>query len=92
MISRYGPQGLDNITVYDGLKNYLGNEVEIAYAKGCEIKDANWPDSEIVPTPLTDEEKNTIAEATSAAADCDVIIAVLGEMKAAQAKVSRAQS
>ena len=79
MISRYGPQGLDNITVYDGLKNYLGNEVEIAYAKGCEIKDANWPDSEIVPTPLTDEEKNTIAEATSAAADCDVIIAVLGE-------------
>lgn len=79
MISRYGPQGLDNITVYDGLKNYLGNEVEVAYAKGCEIKDANWPDSEIVPTPLTDEEKNTIAEATSAAADCDVIIAVLGE-------------
>lgn len=79
MISRYGPQGLDNITVYDGIKNYLGNQVEIAYAKGCEVKDATWPDSEIVPTPLTDDEQKAIAEATAAAADCDVIIAVLGE-------------
>lgn len=79
MISRYGPQGLDNITVYDGIKDYLGNQTEVVYAKGCEIKDANWPDSEIVPTALTDEEKKSIAEATSAAVDCDVIIAVLGE-------------
>ena len=79
MISRYGPQGLDNITVYDGIKDYLGNQTEVIYAKGCEVKDANWPDSEIVPTPLTDEEKKGIAEAATAAADCDVIIAVLGE-------------
>ena len=79
MISRYGPQGLDNITVYDGIKDYLGNQTEVVYAKGCEVKDANWPDSEIVPTPLTDEEKKGIAEAATAAADCDVIIAVLGE-------------
>ncbi|MGM9758605.1 MAG: glycoside hydrolase family 3 N-terminal domain-containing protein [Parabacteroides sp.] len=79
MISRYGPQGLENITVYDGIKNYLGNRVEVKYAQGCEQKDANWPDSEIVPTPLTDKEKNDIAEATRFASDCDVIIAVLGE-------------
>lgn len=79
MISRYGPQGLDNITVYDGIKDYLGNQTEVVYAKGCEVKDANWPDSEIVPTPLTEEEKKGIAEAATAAADCDVIIAVLGE-------------
>ena len=69
MISRYGPQGLDNITVYDGIKDYLGNQTEVIYAKGCEVKDANWPDSEIVPTPLTDEEKKGIAEAATAAAD-----------------------
>ncbi len=79
MISRYGPQGLDNITVYDGIKDYLGDQAKVVYAKGCEIKDANWPDSEIIPTPLTDEEKRSISEATSAAAGCDVIIAVLGE-------------
>ena len=33
MISRYGPQGLDNITVYDGIKDYLGNQTEVVYAK-----------------------------------------------------------
>ncbi|MFV0483909.1 MAG: glycoside hydrolase family 3 N-terminal domain-containing protein [Bacteroidales bacterium] len=79
MVSRYGPTGLDNVTVYDGLKDYLGKDVEIAYAKGCEVKDANWPDSEIVPTPLTEEEKGGIDEAVKAASDCDLIIAVLGE-------------
>lgn len=79
MISRYGPQGLDNITVYQGISDYLGKEVEIAYAKGCETKDANWPDSEIVPTPLTDQEKQSISDAAAAATDCDVIFAVLGE-------------
>ena len=79
MISRYGPQGLENITVYDGIKQYVGSQVEVAYAKGCEVKDANWPDSEIVPTALTEEEKAGIEEATQAAAGCDVIVAVLGE-------------
>lgn len=79
MISRYGPQGLDNITVHQGISDYLGKGVEVAYAKGCDVKDANWPDSEIVPTPLTDAEKREIAEAVEAAQGCDVIFAVLGE-------------
>jgi beta-glucosidase len=79
MISRYGPQGLENVTVYDGIKNYLDNQVEVAYAQGCKTKDANWPDSEIVPTALTDDEKQGIDEAVRLAADCDVIIAALGE-------------
>ena len=79
MISRYGPQALENITVYDGICNYVGNEVEVAYAQGCATRDANWPDSEIVPVPMTAEEKQGIAEAVKQAADCDVIIAVLGE-------------
>lgn len=79
MISRYGPQGLDNVTVYQGITDYLGKDVEVAYAKGCNSKDALWPDSEIVPTPLTDDEKQGINEAIAAAAGCDVIFAVLGE-------------
>ena len=79
MISRYGPQALENITVYDGICNYVGNEVEVAYSQGCTTRDANWPDSEIVSVPMTAEEKQGIAEAVKQAADCDVIIAVLGE-------------
>ena len=79
MISRYGPQQLQNITVFEGIRNYLAKDVEVAYAQGCTTKDALWPDSEIVPVPLTDEERAGIDEAVAAARDCDVIIAVLGE-------------
>ncbi|MFV0506903.1 MAG: glycoside hydrolase family 3 N-terminal domain-containing protein [Bacteroidales bacterium] len=79
MVSRYGPQGLENITVYDGLKDYLSGSVDVIYAKGSEVTDANWPDSEIVPTPLTSEEQAMINEAVQAASNCDVVVAVLGE-------------
>lgn len=79
MISRYGPQALETVTIYDGIKNYLGNQVEVVYAEGCKTKDATWPDSEIVPTALTAEEKQSMDEAVRLAADCDVIIAALGE-------------
>lgn len=79
MTSRYGPQGLENITVFDGISRFVGNDVEIAYAKGCETRNAGWPDSEIVPTPLTEDEIKQMDEAIVAAEDCDVIIAVLGE-------------
>ncbi|MDL2320572.1 glycoside hydrolase family 3 C-terminal domain-containing protein [Alistipes sp. OttesenSCG-928-B03] len=79
MVSRYGPNGLDNITILDGLRDYLGGEVEVAYAKGCDVRDANFPESEIFPQPMTAQEEAQIAEAVAAAADCDVVIAVMGE-------------
>ena len=79
MVSRYGPQRLENVNVYDGISAYLGDKVEVVYAKGCNIIDANWPDSEIVPTALTEKELADIKDAADKAADCDVIIAVLGE-------------
>lgn len=79
MSSRYGPNNLNNITVLNGLKKYVGEDLEIVYSKGCEVVDENWPDSEIVPTPLNDQEKNMISQAVEAASSSDVIIAVLGE-------------
>lgn len=80
MINRYGPQALDCTSFYDGIEKYLkAKGVTTAYAKGCDVRDAMWPDSEIVPTALTDKERNDINAAVAAAADCDVIIAALGE-------------
>lgn len=79
MVSRYGPQGLDNINVYEGICEYLDRKAEVVYAKGCEVVDENWPDSEVIPTPLTSQEKNDINQAVKAAKGCDVIFAVLGE-------------
>jgi beta-glucosidase len=78
-ISRYGPSNLDVISVYDGIKQYVGNKAKIEYAKGCDVVDANWPESEIIPTPLTPMEKKDIDIAVAEAKKSDVIIAVMGE-------------
>lgn len=78
MISRYGPNGLDCISMLHGLKDYLGND-KIIYEKGCEVFDKNWPESEIIPEPLTSEEEAMMQKAIDAAKDVDVIIACLGE-------------
>ncbi len=80
MTSRYGPNKLPSVSVLSGLKSYLeGSGVKVNYAKGCNVVDSNWPDSEIVPTPLDATEKRAIAAAVESANQSDVIIAVLGE-------------
>lgn len=80
MISRYGPNRLETVTVLQGLKNYLSkSNVQVDYAKGCDVFDEGFPESEVLRTPLTQKEKDGIAEAVAKAAFSDVIICVLGE-------------
>ncbi|WP_321290473.1 glycoside hydrolase family 3 N-terminal domain-containing protein [uncultured Sunxiuqinia sp.] len=78
-VSRYGPQNLDITNVLEGIENYVGNQANVDFEKGCEVVNANWPESEIIPTPLTDDEKQSIQKAIEKAEKSDVIIAVLGE-------------
>ncbi|MCJ8209817.1 glycoside hydrolase family 3 C-terminal domain-containing protein [Mucilaginibacter sp. RS28] len=78
-ISRYGPSHHPVTTVLDGIKNYLGIGATVNYAKGCDIIDATWPESEIIETPLTNKEQADIAEAVEKAKSADVVIAVVGE-------------
>ena len=79
MVSRYGPSNNPVVSVLAGLKNYAGKNSNIQYSKGCEIVDATWPESEIIPTSLTAEEQNAINDAVGKAKQSDVIIAVMGE-------------
>lgn len=79
MESRYGPNRLDRVTVLQGLRDYLAGRAEVRYAKGCDVVNAGWPDSELLPPALTAGERQSIDEATRMGRDCDVIIAVLGE-------------
>jgi beta-glucosidase len=79
MISRYGPSNIATPTVLDGIKNYVGNKAQVTYAKGCDVIDATWPESEIIPTPLTNDEQASINAAVEQAKQSDVVIAVLGE-------------
>ena len=78
MISRYGPCELDCISMLQGMMDYLGPD-RVLYEKGCDVVDADWPESEIIPAPLTSEEEEGIARAVAAASGVDVIVACLGE-------------
>ena len=78
-MSRYGPNNVKCISALNGLRAYLGNGVNVIYEKGCETIDANWPESEILPTPLSDKESKDIKEAVDKAKASDVVVAVLGE-------------
>jgi beta-glucosidase len=76
---RYGPSGLKGITVLEGVKRKLGDRVKVNYAKGCEITSAHWPETEVLPEPLTKEEQGEISKAVEAARNSDVAVVVLGD-------------
>jgi beta-glucosidase len=79
-MSRYGPSNIKVVTVLQGLKNYLPDNINLHYAKGVESTDVNWPESELYPTAVnTPEEQKGINEGLVLAQKSDVIIAVMGE-------------
>lgn len=76
---RYGPSGIKGVTVMDGIKIKLEGKVSVRYAKGCEIVDAHWPETEVLADPLTKEEQEEIDRAVDVAKNSDVAIVVLGD-------------
>jgi beta-glucosidase len=78
-ISRYGPSNIHVVSVLEGLQHYAGKNIKVNYTKGCEVIDATWPESEIIPTPLTQKEQADINEAVALAKRSDVVIVALGE-------------
>ncbi|TCC95874.1 beta-glucosidase [Pedobacter hiemivivus] len=77
--SRYGPSNNPIISILDGIKAFVGNNAKVNYSKGCEVIDAKWPESEIIPTELTTEEQAQIDKAVADAKVSDIVIAVVGE-------------
>ncbi len=43
---RYGPNGVTGITVLQGIKNKVGDRVTVNYAKGCNVTNEHWPETE----------------------------------------------
>jgi len=78
-ISRYGPSHHKVTSVLKGIQDYVGDKGLVVGAKGCDVVDETWPESEIIETPLTDKENIEIKNAVTQAKDVDVIIAVVGE-------------
>lgn len=77
LICRYGPANAPIKSVYEGIKEYLPT-AEVRYAKGCDIIDKYFPESELYNVPLDAEEQAMIDKAVALAMDSDVAIMVLG--------------
>lgn len=78
-MSRYGPSNVNVVNILDGIKSFVGASVSVNYAKGCEVADANWPESELFPSDITAYEQTRIDSAVVLAKNADVIIAAMGE-------------
>lgn len=77
--SRYGPSNNKVTTILEGITNYVGSRAKVDHAKGCDVTDPAWPESEIIPVPLSKAEQGAIAEAVTKAKVADIVIAVVGE-------------
>jgi len=76
--THYGPVATRSYSVLEGLSTALQGKACVSYAKGCELVDASWPDSEILPVPPTKEEMKQIDEAVKLAKKSDVVVIALG--------------
>jgi beta-glucosidase len=76
--SRYGPQGLDYVSVLAGVKRKLGADAEVKFVEGCAVADG-FPESDVYKEPPSDEIRARISAAAEAAKGMDVAIVVLGE-------------
>jgi len=75
--THYGPLNPESINVLQGVINKIGEE-KVYYAKGCELTDANWPESGVLPVPMGVAEKAQLDSAVAIAMKSDAVIAVLG--------------
>lgn len=74
--NQYGPTGNASVSVLRGIQAIPG--LTVRYARGCDLVDAHWPESEILPEPLTLSEQASIDSAVAIARASDVAVVVLG--------------
>lgn len=75
--SHYGPLHSKSVNVLQGIINQIGAE-NVIYAKGCDIIDKKWPESEIFPEAPNAEEQAVIDDAVKVSNTTDLTIVVLG--------------
>ena len=76
--THYGPHGTKGITALEGIREKLGKNIHVNYAKGCELVDKTWPESEVLPQPPTKEEQAQMDSAVAVAKNADAVIMVMG--------------
>ncbi|HKJ32149.1 MAG TPA: glycoside hydrolase family 3 N-terminal domain-containing protein [Balneolales bacterium] len=79
LINGYGPRGVKVTTVLQGIKNEVDKGTKVTYVKGPNVRDKNFPESDIMETSLSQNEKDQIQKAVEAAKHSNVAIVVVGE-------------
>ena len=60
-LTHYGPLAVEVTTVLEGIRTKVRPGTDVLFTKGCDLVDANWPESELIRYPLTAEEQCEIA-------------------------------
>ncbi len=76
---RYGSIRPHVVTGLQGIKDLLGSGVNVTYAKGCTVRDPNFPASDLMYFPMTEAETAAIEEAAATAKQADVAIVFVGD-------------
>src|SRR5581483_510619 len=63
-----------NVTVLEGIKARVGDQIKVLYAEGCKITEAgSWQQDEVIPSDPA-EDRRRIAEASEVAKQADVVV------------------
>ncbi|HZR17622.1 MAG TPA: glycoside hydrolase family 3 N-terminal domain-containing protein [Verrucomicrobiae bacterium] len=67
-----------NVTVLEGIKARVGDQIKVLYAEGCKITEAgSWQQDEVIPSDPA-EDRRRIAEASEVAKQADVVVLAIG--------------
>jgi beta-glucosidase len=79
LVHGYGPFGMKVSSVLDGIKAEVSKGTKVHYVKGVNVRDKHFPKSDIMETPLSQDEKKGIQKAAEKAKQSDVAVVVVGE-------------
>ncbi|MFD1629695.1 glycoside hydrolase family 3 N-terminal domain-containing protein [Pseudopedobacter beijingensis] len=75
--THYGPLMSKSVNMLEGIQNKIGKD-RVLYAKGVELIDKNWPESEIFPEAPDAAEQAMIDEAVKQAKAADLVVLFIG--------------
>lgn len=79
LTSRYGSIDANVITGLQGVKEYVQDGVNVLYAKGCTVRDSNFPASDVMYFPISNDEQAQIDEAVAIARQAEVALIYVGD-------------
>ena len=75
--THYGPLASPSVNILEGIQAKLGVG-KVLYAKGADLVDKSWPESEILPEPMNAAEQAMLDSAVEIAKQAQMAVVVLG--------------